>query len=259
MSSLTGSDDMNHEEKFIPDITLTCGYPDEGASNPPAVPIAPLAVGSNTVSNLALLVEAILKDEKWKSYVRSELTKDNSQDTLDLEKVNTGSSAPEFEPEAPLSSADAAGGQEVMNTYEMADDTSARAFMAPASPILHAMEPGACSAPMSQQVSISASCCHATSELDRWQWVNLGNDYLGWGESADGPLYTPWTPPDKTSVSASGDNQNVVSEANSKNLFREPPTAWNEAYIMLVSCIDYALDMTCIQSVSQRFIVGGIL
>ena len=36
-------------------------------------------------------------------------------------------------------------------------------------------------------------------------------------------------------------------------------TAWNEAYIMLVSCIDYALDMTCIQSVSQCFIVGGIL
>ena len=23
-------------------------------------------------------------------------------------------------------------------------------------------------------------------------------------------------------------------------------TVWNEAYIMLVSCIDYALDMTCI-------------
>ena len=36
-------------------------------------------------------------------------------------------------------------------------------------------------------------------------------------------------------------------------------TAWNEAYIMLVSCIDYALDMTCIQSVSQCFIVCGIL
>ena len=36
-------------------------------------------------------------------------------------------------------------------------------------------------------------------------------------------------------------------------------TVWNEAYIMLVSCIDYALDMTCIQSVSQCFIVGGIL
>ena len=36
-------------------------------------------------------------------------------------------------------------------------------------------------------------------------------------------------------------------------------TAWNEAYIMLVSCIDYALDITCIQSVSQCFIVGGIL
>ena len=36
-------------------------------------------------------------------------------------------------------------------------------------------------------------------------------------------------------------------------------TVWNEAYIMLMSCIDYALDMTCIQSVSQRFIVGGIL
>ena len=39
----------------------------------------------------------------------------------------------------------------------------------------------------------------------------------------------------------------------------ETITAWNEAYIMLVSCIDYALDMTCIQSVSQCFIVGGIL
>ena len=38
-----------------------------------------------------------------------------------------------------------------------------------------------------------------------------------------------------------------------------PCTVWNEAYIMLVSCIDYALDMTCIQSVSQCFIVGGIL
>ena len=38
-----------------------------------------------------------------------------------------------------------------------------------------------------------------------------------------------------------------------------PATAWNEAYIMLVSCIDYALDMTCIQSVSQCFIVCGIL
>ena len=37
------------------------------------------------------------------------------------------------------------------------------------------------------------------------------------------------------------------------------PTVWNEAYIMLVSCIDYALDMTCIQSVSQCFIVCGIL
>ena len=36
-------------------------------------------------------------------------------------------------------------------------------------------------------------------------------------------------------------------------------TAWKEAYIMLVSCIDYALDMTCIQSVSQCFIVCGIL
>ena len=36
-------------------------------------------------------------------------------------------------------------------------------------------------------------------------------------------------------------------------------TVWNEAYIMLVSCIDYALDMTCIQSVSQCFIVAGIL
>ena len=36
-------------------------------------------------------------------------------------------------------------------------------------------------------------------------------------------------------------------------------TVWNEAYIMLVSCIDYALDMTCIQSVSQCFIVCGIL
>ena len=40
---------------------------------------------------------------------------------------------------------------------------------------------------------------------------------------------------------------------------KAPNTAWNEAYIMLVSCIDYALDMTCIQSVSQCFIVGGIL
>ena len=40
---------------------------------------------------------------------------------------------------------------------------------------------------------------------------------------------------------------------------RPHPTAWNEAYIMLVSCIDYALDMTCIQSVSQCFIVCGIL
>ena len=39
----------------------------------------------------------------------------------------------------------------------------------------------------------------------------------------------------------------------------EASTAWNEAYIMLVSCIDYALDMTCIWSVSQCFIVGGIL
>ena len=36
-------------------------------------------------------------------------------------------------------------------------------------------------------------------------------------------------------------------------------TVWNEAYIILVSCIDYALDMTCIQSVSQCFIVCGIL
>ena len=44
------------------------------------------------------------------------------------------------------------------------------------------------------------------------------------------------------------------------HLYKEiTDTAWNEAYIMLVSCIDYALDMTCIQSVSQCFIVGGIL
>ena len=62
MSSLTRSDDMNHQEKFIPDITPTCGYPDEGVSNPPTVPIAPLAVGSDTISNLALLVEAILNN-----------------------------------------------------------------------------------------------------------------------------------------------------------------------------------------------------
>ena len=40
---------------------------------------------------------------------------------------------------------------------------------------------------------------------------------------------------------------------------KEAHTVWNEAYIMLVSCIDYALDMTCIQSVSQCFIVCGIL
>ena len=40
---------------------------------------------------------------------------------------------------------------------------------------------------------------------------------------------------------------------------RAPHTVWNEAYIMLVSCIDYVLDMTCIQSVSQCFIVCGIL
>ena len=130
---------------------------------------------------------------------------------------------PEFEPEVPLSSADAARGQEVMNTYKMADIMSVRVFTALASPILHATEAGACSAPMSQQVSVSASCCSAVSELDGWQSVNSGNDYLGWGESADGPLYTPWTPPDKASVSVSGDNQDVVSEVNSKNLFRELP------------------------------------
>ena len=41
--------------------------------------------------------------------------------------------------------------------------------------------------------------------------------------------------------------------------FMSVHTVWNEAYIMLVSCIDYALDMTCIQSVSQCFIVCGIL
>ena len=44
-----------------------------------------------------------------------------------------------------------------------------------------------------------------------------------------------------------------------RSLGWESDTAWNEAYIMLVSCIDYALDMTCIQSVSQCFIVCGIL
>ena len=43
------------------------------------------------------------------------------------------------------------------------------------------------------------------------------------------------------------------------NVLDTASTAWNEAYIMLVSCIDYALDMTCIQSVSQCFIVCGIL
>ena len=47
--------------------------------------------------------------------------------------------------------------------------------------------------------------------------------------------------------------------ASSDGSFAGSHTAWNEAYIMLVSCIDYALDMTCIQSVSQCFIVGGIL
>ena len=50
-----------------------------------------------------------------------------------------------------------------------------------------------------------------------------------------------------------------IWSTSSDQYLQPPSTAWNEAYIMLVSCIDYALDMTCIQSVSQCFIVGGIL
>ena len=50
-----------------------------------------------------------------------------------------------------------------------------------------------------------------------------------------------------------------ATETNPEPLTQLTATAWNEAYIMLVSCIDYALDMTCIQSVSQCFIVCGIL
>ena len=49
----------------------------------------------------------------------------------------------------------------------------------------------------------------------------------------------------------------TIGEASRQH--QSSDTVWNEAYIMLVSCIDYALDMTCIQSVSQCFIVGGIL
>ena len=53
----------------------------------------------------------------------------------------------------------------------------------------------------------------------------------------------------------------VMAEISPGEMKEDLPTytVWNEAYIMLVSCIDYALDMTCIQSVSQCFIVGGIL
>ena len=135
--------------------TMSCGYPDGEVSNPPTVPIAPLAVGSNTISNLALLVEAILKDEKWKSYICTELAKDNgweAWDMLDPEKVDAGTSVPKFKPEVPLPSADATREQEVMNTYKMANVTSVRVCTAPMSPVLHATEPGACSAPMSKAV-----------------------------------------------------------------------------------------------------------
>ena len=55
------------------------------------------------------------------------------------------------------------------------------------------------------------------------------------------------------------DTNNIPSSSNRQGQAVRAHTAWNKAYIMLVSCIDYALDMTCIQSVSQCFIVFGIL
>ena len=54
-------------------------------------------------------------------------------------------------------------------------------------------------------------------------------------------------------------NETTIEICESEEGLNIADTVWNEAYIMLVSCIDYALDMTCIQSVSQCFIVCGIL
>ena len=95
-----------------------------------------------------------------------------------------------------------------------------------------------------------------------WHWHDCSNDFdehigcrQGWfpvDYTEDRCMYTAFDPELKFAV--------VVCAGFEKYAhLLHTLTAWNEAYIMLVSCIDYALDMTCIQSVSQCFIVGGIL